>query len=109
MLQWAKSMYGEQSEGMQNLQRCRMVPLLVIDEIFAAPSSYTDHAKGVIGDLLATRFDRGAATLFTSNELPIFGSIFDNNSTPDMQRLQSRFEGSTAYVSVKEHVDLRRQ
>ena len=82
----AKSMYGDDSSKSQKiLRRARDAGLLFVDEMFARPEAYTEHVTHVLGDMFATRFERKSPGLFTSNEPPIWGVVFD-------QRISSRFD-----------------
>ena len=82
----AKTLYGDEGAASQRLLRsAKDVDLLFVDEMFARPDAYTEHVSHVLGDMFAARFERKASGLFTSNEVPMWGSVFD-------QRIRSRFE-----------------
>jgi DNA replication protein DnaC len=82
----AKSMFGQESEkNMKILERAKRVRLLMVDEMFARPEAYTEHVSHTLGDLFAQRFEKKLPGLFTSNEPPMWGSVFD-------QRIRSRFD-----------------
>lgn len=90
----AKHLYGDNGQSNQRLiNRAKRCELLFVDEMFASPDAYTDHVAHVLGDVFAARFEHSRPSIFTSNEAPLWGSVFD-------QRVRSRFE----LVSVVDNV-----
>jgi len=82
----AKQLYGDEGPANQRMiNRAKRAELLFVDEMFASPESYTDHVAHVLGDVFASRFEHGRPSIFTSNEAPLWGAVFD-------QRVRSRFE-----------------
>lgn len=106
----AKTMYRDESDGARIIKRASTVRVLVIEELFSRSgpvdpthraSGWTEHSARVVSEILCRRFQSELPTLMTSNEPPAFDSVFDN-------RVKSRFAACGVVVNVH-GPDLREQ
>jgi predicted RNA-binding Zn-ribbon protein involved in translation (DUF1610 family) len=78
--------YDAKKEAAALFKRVETAELAVIDEMFAVSESLTDHAKVMIGQAIAKRFEDRLPTIVTSNHDPAWAALYD-------VRVNSRFNG----------------
>jgi predicted RNA-binding Zn-ribbon protein involved in translation (DUF1610 family) len=92
--------YDAKKEASGLFRRLETAELAVIDEMFAVSESLTDHAKVMIGQAIAKRFESKLPTIVTSNHDPAWAALYD-------VRVNSRFNAMFNVVKLN-GPDLRR-